>query len=358
MARIGILGAGQLGQMLALAGIPLGMRFRFLDSAAGSPAGQVAEHIVADYHDGAGLKQFLEELDLVTYEFENIPLDVVEEISKIIPVYPPAMALEKSQDRFLEKSFFRTLGIPTPEFARATDPGFEFPCVLKTCRMGYDGKGQFLVTNENERSQVLKQLGDRDAIQEQYIQFERELSLLAVRARSGETKFYPLIENTHRDGILRKSIAPAQDVKPGLQKSAEEYAISILNTLDYIGVLAIEFFQVDGKLLASEMAPRVHNSGHWTIEGAVTSQFENHLRAVSGAPLGDTSPLGVCGMLNLVGGSPPVEEILKTEGAHLHLYGKKAHPRRKIGHVTFVEKDLAELTVKLGELEKTLIDDR
>jgi 5-(carboxyamino)imidazole ribonucleotide synthase len=357
MTKIGVLGAGQLGRMLALAGYPLGLTFRFLDPAADPPAGHLAEHIAADYHDPAAQMRFLDGVDMVTYEFENIPVDVARNIAAFVPVHPTPLALEKGQDRLVEKTIFRSLGIPTPEFAQAGSSEIGFPCVLKTRRMGYDGKGQFVVRTEMERTQALQQLGERPAIMEQFISFDRELSLLAVRARSGEVRFYPLIENTHRDGILRRSIAPASEIPPELQKRAQQYALSILNALDYVGVLAIEFFQVGAELLANEMAPRVHNSGHWTIEGAVTSQFENHLRAVCGLPLGETSLRGVCGTLNLIGEAPATAEILKIEGAHLHLYGKTVRPGRKLGHVTFVEENLSALNAKLEKLEKLLLDE-
>jgi 5-(carboxyamino)imidazole ribonucleotide synthase len=357
MTKIGILGAGQLGHMLALAGYPLGLSFRFLDPTADSPAGHLAEHIAADYHDQSALRRFLDCVDVVTYEFENVPVDVVKWMAESIPVHPTPLALEKGQDRLVEKIFFQSLGIPTPEFAQAGNTDIRFPCVLKTRRMGYDGKGQFVVHNEMEHTQALLHLGERPAIMEQFIPFDRELSLLAVRSRGSDVRFYPLIENTHREGILRTSIAPAPDVPPGLQKHAQQYALSILNALGYVGVLAIEFFQVGADLLANEMAPRVHNSGHYTIEGTVTSQFENHLRAVAGLPLGDTRPLGVCGMLNLIGKAPAAANILDIEGAHLHLYGKATRPGRKLGHVTFVENTYAALNAKLEELEKLLLDE-
>ncbi|MFN8400920.1 MAG: 5-(carboxyamino)imidazole ribonucleotide synthase [Anaerolineales bacterium] len=354
MTNIGILGAGQLGRMLALAGYPLGHRFRFLDPASDSPAGLLADHLALGYADTSALEQFAHGLDVVTYEFENVPVEAARHLEKFVPVYPPSLALEKAQDRFIEKSFFQKLGIPTPKFTIDLNSSFSFPAVLKTRRMGYDGKGQSIVHSQAEvESGLSKRTADESDlfILEEFISFDRELSIIAVRNRSSETKFYPLIENHHRDGILRLSLVMG-NVSAELQKQAEEYAQRILSALDYVGVLTIEFFEKDGQLLANEMAPRVHNSGHWTIEGAVTSQFENHVRAVCDAPLGSTSPLGVCAMVNLVGTLPDETSILKIEGAHLHLYDKAPRPKRKLGHITLVEKDVESLHEKLNEIRK------
>jgi 5-(carboxyamino)imidazole ribonucleotide synthase len=354
MTNIGILGAGQLGRMLALAGYPLGHRFRFLDPASDSPAGLLADHLALGYADTSALEQFASGLDVVTYEFENVPVEAARHLEKFVPVYPPSLALEKAQDRFVEKSFFQELGIPTPKFTingldnGFTDKnGFGFPAVLKTRQMGYDGKGQSIVHSQAEVA-AEKAV---DCILEEFISFDRELSIIAVRNKSGETKFYPLIENHHRDGILRLSLVLG-NVPAELQKQAEEYATRVMSALNYVGVLTIEFFEKNGHLLANEMAPRVHNSGHWTIEGAVTSQFENQVRAVCDAPLGSTNPLGVCAMVNLVGTLPDETSILKIEGAHLHLYDKAPRPKRKLGHITLVEKDVESLNEKLNEIRK------
>ncbi len=347
MTHIGILGAGQLGRMLALAGYPLGHRFRFLDPASDSPAGLLADHLALGYADTSALEQFANGLDVVTYEFENVPVEAARHLEKFVPVYPPSLALEKAQDRFVEKSFFQELGIPTPKFTIDLNSSFSFPAVLKTRRMGYDGKGQSIVHSQAEVA-AEKAV---DCILEEFVSFDRELSIIAVRNKSGETKFYPLIENHHRDGILRLSLVIG-NVSAELQKQAEEYATRVMSALNYVGVLTIEFFEKDGQLLANEMAPRVHNSGHWTIEGAITSQFENQVRAVCDAPLGSTNPLGVCAMVNLVGTLPDETSILKIEGAHLHLYDKAPRPKRKLGHITLVEKDVATLNEKLDEIRK------
>ncbi|MBL8100241.1 MAG: 5-(carboxyamino)imidazole ribonucleotide synthase [Anaerolineales bacterium] len=344
MKTIGVLGAGQLGRMLALAGYPLGHRFRFFDSASDSPSSLLAEQITADYADTSALEKFADGLNVITYEFENVPVETARHLEKFVPIYPPSIALEKAQDRFIEKSFFCGLGIPTPKFTIELSKGNEisFPAVLKTRRMGYDGKGQSIVHSQAE----IEAEKIENGILEEFISFDRELSIITVRNKSGETKFYPLIENHHKDGILRLSLVNG-NISPDLQKQAEEYAQAVMDTLNYVGVLTIEFFEKDGRLLANEMAPRVHNSGHWSIEGSVTSQFENQVRAVTDAPLGSTNPLGVCGMVNLVGTIPDVEFILKIEGAHLHLYDKEPRAKRKLGHITFVEKDMETLQKKI-----------
>jgi 5-(carboxyamino)imidazole ribonucleotide synthase len=358
MTTIGILGAGQLGRMLALAGYPLGMRFRFLDPASGSPAGRLADHWACDYSDGSALERFASGLDVITYEFENVPVESARYLERFVPVYPPGMALEKAQDRFVEKSFFCELGIPTPmfttDFENEQMDKMGFPAVLKTRRMGYDGKGQAIVRSVADLKSELQNGNIDELILEEFISFERELSIIGVRNKTGEMKFYPLVENHHREGILRLSLM-TRDVSSNLQSQAEGYCATAMTTLDYVGVLAIEFFEKDGQLLANEMAPRVHNSGHWTIEGAVTSQFENHVRAVSDLPLGSTDPRGACAMVNLIGSLPDVKSFLKIEGAHLHLYDKSPRPKRKIGHVTLVEKDVETLTRKL-DLVKEIVD--
>jgi len=349
MTNIGILGAGQLGRMLALAGYPLGMRFRFLDPASDSPASLLADHLAFGYTDTAALEQFANALDVVTYEFENVPVDAVRQLEKFVTVYPPSTALEKAQDRFVEKTFFHELGISTPKFTIELSKSGEigFPAVLKTRRMGYDGKGQTVIRSQAE----LMNAQAADSILEEFVSFDRELSIIAVRSKSGGTRFYPLVENHHRDGVLRLSLVTG-NVSDQMQKQAEEYATRVMSALDYVGVLTIEFFEKDGRLLANEMAPRVHNSGHWTIEGAVTSQFENQLRALIDAPLGSTNPLGMCAMVNLIGSLPDVKSVLRIEGAQLHLYDKDPRQKRKLGHITFVEKDDETLQEKLNRLKE------
>lgn len=349
--------------MLALAGYPLGLRFRFFDPAPDAPAGQIGEQIIAQYDDREALARFVSGLDAVTYEFENVPLEAVHSFDQSVPVYPLPVALEKGQDRFAEKSFFRSLGIPTVEFAEISSKfdldeavrKMGLPAVMKTRRLGYDGKGQFVLKTNSDVDFAWTALANPALILEKFARFDRELSIVGVRGKDGATAFYPLVENHHRDGILRLSLAPAPNLMLELQAKAEGYAQSVMTALGYVGVLAIELFQVGDQLIANEMAPRVHNSGHWTIEGAATSQFENHVRAVAGLPLGSTEVTGACAMLNLIGSVPDAASILKIDGAHLHLYGKEPRPARKLGHVTLVESDRDSLDEKL-ELLKGLID--
>ncbi len=372
---IGILGGGQLGYMLALAGYPLGLHFRFLDPSPEAPVGRIATRITAQFTDRSALKKFAAGLELVTYEFENVPVEAARFLAERVPVLPPPAALEAAQDRLTEKHLFQKLGIATTEFAAVADrDGLDsavskigLPAVLKTCRMGYDGKGQWILRKpedvlaaKNElpaaNTAARKNSGAEGADQgasflfERLVPFSRELSILAVRARTGETAVYPLVENHHREGILRLSLAPAPQLDGALQHAAEDAARRVCDALQYVGVLAIEFFEHGGRLLANEMAPRVHNSGHWTIEGAITSQFENHLRAVVGLPLGSTSPLGCSAMLNLIGDVPDPAEVLTVRDAHLHLYGKSARAGRKLGHVTLRASSPEQLASRLGEL--------
>ena len=359
---IGVLGGGQLGRMLALAGYPLGLRFRFLDPAPDAPAGHLAEHIASRYDDPAILERFVQGVDLVTYEFENVPVEAARWLAAQVPVLPPPQALETAQDRLNEKQCFQRLDIPTAPFlpvnSRADlDAAVErigLPAVLKTRRLGYDGKGQAVLHTPDDAPQAWALLGGVPLILEGFVPFDRELSILAVRSRTGSLAFYPLVENHHREGILRLSLAPAPELTPGLQAQAERYAARVLETLDYAGVLAIELFQVGDRLLANEMAPRVHNSGHWTIEGAETSQFENHLRAVLGLPLGSTASRGVSAMLNLIGTVPHRAAVLAHPGAHLHLYGKTPRPGRKLGHIALLDTDPPRLRARLDALRQAL----
>jgi len=328
-----VIGGGQLGRMLALAGIPLGLSFRFLDPSPDAPAGEVGQLLVGSYDDPELLDRLADGAEVVTYEFENVPVEAARRVGAV----PHARALEASQDRLVEKQLFRRLGIPTAPIDGEVE---EFPALLKTRRLGYDGKGQRLVETRpgSDPGHVLKGL----------VLFDRELSLLSVRGTGGETAFYPLVENVHADGILRSSRAPARGAP---QTQAEEYAGRLLDELGYVGVLALELFDVGGELVANELAPRVHNTGHWTIEGAETSQFENHLRAILGLPLGSTAVRGEVAMLNVVGGAPDPAGILRIPGAHLHLYGKEPRAGRKLGHVTLLgptEERIAELKALLA----------
>jgi 5-(carboxyamino)imidazole ribonucleotide synthase len=363
---IGILGGGQLGYMLALAGYPLGLHFRFLDPSPEAPVGRIAQRVTADYTDHVALEKFANGLELVTYEFENVPVEAARFLAERVPVYPPPPALEAAQDRNAEKSLFQKLGINTTEFLpvlkhedfEAAVRQLGLPAVLKTSRMGYDGKGQWILRTSEDVAKAKFELPRElppelhrvQLILERFVPFTRELSVLAVRSRAGETAFYPLVENHHRGGILRLSLAPAPSLEPSVQRAAEDVARRVLESLKYVGVLAIEFFEHQGRLLANEMAPRVHNSGHWTIEGAITSQFENHLRAVLGLPLGSTRAAGHCAMLNLIGDLPESQDVLAVPDAHLHLYGKVPRPGRKLGHVTLRAASPERLALRLSEL--------
>ncbi|MBM3276564.1 MAG: 5-(carboxyamino)imidazole ribonucleotide synthase [Candidatus Handelsmanbacteria bacterium] len=361
--RIGVVGGGQLGRMLALAGYRLGLECRVLEASVSSPAGQVAPCVEGAYDDPAALAGFAEGLEVATYEFENVPAETARFLAERLPVYPPPLALETAQDRLLEKTLFARLGIPVPAFApidsaeqlREALERIGLPALLKTRRFGYDGRGQTVLRTIGDAEQTWAEMGEAPLIIEGLVPFEREVSLLAVRGREGETVFYPVVENTHRDGILRLSLAPAPELTTALQQEAEGYTRRVLEALDYVGVLAIEFFQQGGRLLANEMACRVHNSGHWSIEGAETSQFENHLRAVAGLPLGSTRPTGHSAMLNIIGNLPDTREVLRCPGAHLHLYGKAPRPRRKLGHLTAVTQTPAELRERLEAL-RPLVD--
>lgn len=355
---IGVLGAGQLGRMLALAGYPLGLRFRFFDPASSSPAGQIAEQVVADYADQAALRKFAGGVDVITYEFENVPLETTQWLEQFAPVYPPPAALHTAQDRLNEKTLFTQLSIPTPPFAPVNSLAelqtavqiIGLPAVLKTRRLGYDGKGQVVLRKQTDLENARQTLGGQPLILEGFVDFERELSVLAVRGRDGATVFYPLVENQHTDGILRLSQAPINS--PMLQASAEAHVQRVFDSLNYVGLLAIEFFEKDGQLLANEMAPRVHNSGHWTIDGAHTSQFENHLRAILGWPLGPTAARGHTAMLNLIGEVPDAQQTLSVPNAHLHLYGKQPRPGRKLGHINLCEPDKDLLMQKLSVIKE------
>ena len=318
-ALVGCLGGGQLGRMLALAGAPLGVRLRFLDPSAVACAGDVGELLVGAYDDPACLGRLADGADAVTYEFENVPVAAARTVGAV----PDPRALELGQDRLVEKELFRSLGIATAPFGSLDEVGL--PALVKSRRLGYDGKGQRVVETTGPL--------DENELAEGIVPFERELSIVAVRGRTGETAFYPVTENEHRGGILAVSRAPAPDAR---QREAEEIAARLLDELGYVGVLAVELFEAGGNLIANEFAPRVHNSGHWTIDGAETSQFENHLRAILSLPLGVTAARSSSVMVNLVGELPRLERLLSIPGAHVQLYGKEPRQGRKLGHVTLV----------------------
>lgn len=350
MTTVGILGGGQLARMLALSGAPLGLRFLVLDSVADACAAQFAPLLQADYRDQAALAEFAGRVDVVTFDFENVPAESAVWLAERVPVFPSPRALAVAQDRMAEKTLFRELGIPVPPFAavdsreslQAALDEIGTPCILKTRRLGYDGKGQFRLRSAADADAAWEALGAQAGtvglILEAFVSFQRELSVVAVRGRDGELRAWPLTENWHVDGILAASLAPA-DADAGLQAQALAAARKLAEALDYVGVFALELFLKDGVLMANELAPRVHNSGHWTIEGAKTSQFEQHIRAICGWPLGSVALVGPVEMTNLIGDDMAAwPQILAEEGAHLHLYGKAtARPGRKMGHVTRVK---------------------
>lgn len=365
MTTVGILGGGQLARMLALSGAPLGLRFRVLDTVADACAGQFAPLIVGDYRDEAALAEFAAQVDVATFDFENVPAESAQWLSERVPVFPNPRALSIAQDRLAEKTLFRELGIPVPAFADVADrAGLDAavavigtPCILKTRRLGYDGKGQFRIKSPADVDAAWDALGAQAAtvglILEAFVRFERELSVVAVRGRDGEFRAWPLTENWHVDGVLSVSLAPAR-VDADLAAQADAHARALAEALDYVGVFALELFCRDGVLLANELAPRVHNSGHWTIEGSETSQFQNHLRAVLGLPLGDTRMLGHACMLNWIGHLPDADPVLREPGGHWHDYGKESRAGRKVGHATLRADSSAELAAAMARVGRAL----
>ena len=362
MTTVGILGGGQLARMMALSAAPLGLRFLVMDTVADACAGQFAPLIVGDWRDESALAEFASKVDVVTFDFENVPAESAQWLAERVPVFPSPRALAVAQDRLAEKTLFCDLGIPVPPFAAVDSrEGLEqavatigTPCILKTRRLGYDGKGQFRLRSDADVAAAWDALGAQapkvGLILEGFVAFERELSVVAVRGRDGEFRPWSLTENWHVDGVLSASLAPAR-VEPELQGAAFRHARQLAEALDYVGVFALELFCRNGELLANELAPRVHNSGHWSIEGAETSQFQNHLRAVLGLPLGDTRNLGHACMLNWIGEMPDAGAVLAEAGGHWHDYGKSPRAGRKVGHATLrsdSQAELADALVRVG----------
>jgi 5-(carboxyamino)imidazole ribonucleotide synthase len=358
--RVGIIGAGQLGQMLGFAGRSLGITCRFLDPADAPPAADAGEVIRRPFDDTDALAELAASCDVVTYEFENVPVEALLRIADRVPVFPPPEALRSAQDRLAEKRLFDELQIPLPRYRavdslqdlRAAVDSIGLPLVLKTRRFGYDGKGQYVLKTGNDIDDAWRELGGAALIAEEWLDFDYEVSAIGVRSPGGESAIYPLTHNEHTAGILRRSRAPVD--APDLAEKAESYINSLLIRLDYVGVLALELFVVGDRLLANEFAPRVHNSGHWTIEGAETSQFENHLRAVTDKPLGPTACRGHAGMLNLIGEIPQAARQLAIPGCQLHDYGKSPREGRKLGHITVVADSAAARDERLRQVEAVL----
>ena len=365
MKTVGILGGGQLARMMALSAAPLGLRFLVLDTAADACAGQFAPMVVGDYTDQNALAEFASKIDVATFDFENVPAESAQWLAGRVPVFPSPRALGVAQDRLAEKTLFRELGIPVPDFAdidsrAALDDAVArlgTPCILKTRRLGYDGKGQFRIKSAADVDAAWDALGAQAGmvglILESFVAFEREMSVVAVRGQDGEFRAWPLTENWHVDGVLSASLAPAH-VDAAMQAVALSHARALAEALDYVGVFALELFCRDGELLANELAPRVHNSGHWTIEGSETSQFHNHLRAVLGLPLGDTRMLGVACMLNWIGTMPDAKAVLGEAGGHWHDYGKQPREGRKVGHATLRAEGMGELAEALARVGAAL----
>jgi 5-(carboxyamino)imidazole ribonucleotide synthase len=346
--------------MLALAGYPLGIRCTFLDRSADSPGAQVAPSLLGTLEDAALLEQLAASSDVLTFDWENISGHALAPLAKLTAIRPPRAALEVSQDRLHEKALFRRLRIPVAEHAAVDSPQdlaraaakLGTPGILKTRRLGYDGKGQCRIERPGDLDAAWELIGGEGLIYEKLQRFSREVSLLAARSVAGDIAYYPLSANSHAGGILRFGLAPYAAAK--LERAARTYMKRVMNALDYVGVLAIEFFVVRGRLVANEMAPRVHNSGHWTIEGCVTSQFENHLRAICGLPLGSTRALGHTAMINFLGQMPSRERLLTIDGLAFHDYGKEPRPGRKLGHCTILKARPAERDRALANALKSI----
>jgi 5-(carboxyamino)imidazole ribonucleotide synthase len=350
-STIGIIGGGQLGRMLAMAAARLGYRTIILEPQADCPAAQVANRqIVAAYDDLSALVDLAAQCAIVTYEFENVPVAAAQALAETLPVLPPPRALEVAQDRLVEKTFLNGIGIATAGFRAVDDDAglaealaaFSGSGVLKTRRMGYDGKGQCVFRNmaEDGVSGVCEAMGGVPLILESLVPFEREISVIAARGSGGATAAYDPAQNIHRDGILHSSTVPAT-VSAETARAAQAAAAKILDSLGYVGVVGVEFFVLaDGSLLANEIAPRVHNSGHWTEAACVVSQFEQHIRAVAGLPLGRPDRHSDCVMENLIGDDVTrVPGLLAEPEVMLHLYGKaETRPGRKMGHFTHISR--------------------
>jgi 5-(carboxyamino)imidazole ribonucleotide synthase len=374
--KVGVLGGGQLGRMMAIAGYPLGIEFGLYDPAKDACGGQVATLHNAPFEVTDALKQFVDEYDVFTYEFENVPLELAEYIAERKPLYPGKDALYYSQHRLREKQLFVDLGVPVTKFSKVDDRAsllaaaddVGIPFILKTTTLGYDGKGQYRVTSEASLTELADKLfpeegqaceettyaGVHEYIAEAFVNFTRELSIISVRAQNGECVFYSPAENDHRDGILHLSVAPAPNLSDEKLANLQEYARKLLEKLDYVGVLSIEFFETEDGLVVNEFAPRVHNSGHWSMEGSVTGQFENHIRAIAGLPLGSTENRSVSAMYNLVGHDVD-RSVMSQPDVHVHWYGKEIKAKRKVGHVNILAEDYSSLNQKIKLVDDAIL---
>ena len=357
---IGIFGGGQLGRMMAQAALPLNIQCTFFEANTDCPSAILGQVISTQAENG--LQDFIASADVFSLEFENTPLADVDVLTKQKDLHPPRQALAIAQHRLSEKALFDELNIPVAPYKAVTSldelkvavSELGLPIVLKTSRGGYDGKGQFVLRTVDQIDQAWLELGPAgELIAESFVTFSREVSIIAVRGQNGDVKTWSLAENHHHNGILSHSIVPAPN-SADLQPVAKDYITRLLNHLNYVGVLTLELFVTDKGLYANEMAPRVHNSGHWSIEGAICSQFENHIRAVAGLPLGSTEVVRPTVMVNIIGQYPKSEDVLALKGAHLHLYNKTEREGRKIGHITLMPNDSTELTTLCRQLAKIL----
>jgi 5-(carboxyamino)imidazole ribonucleotide synthase len=340
--NIGILGGGQLALMLSKAAQHLGHKVFIYSSESNKTLDTLAHVTHGKYNDAEKIQHFSEQLDVLTYEFEHLDVEALAKLKNLHILKPSLDALKITQDRNLEKNLLSKLGIALPKYSLITDLGslhrsaqwVGFPCVIKTTRQGYDGKGQMLVQNIEEALHAFKTLSPHPLIAEEWIKFERELSIIGVRDTNREILYYPIVENLHRNGILFRTKSPAPHMDKKLELQAQQWIRKIFEELDYFGVLTLELFQSDQKLLANEIAPRVHNSGHWTIEGAQTSQFENHIRAICGMELGGVAIKKFSLMYNCVGELPPQDFFTNHPEFVLHDYNKSVRPARKLAHMT------------------------
>lgn len=348
--------------MLALAGIPLGYSFRFLEPSDPCPAGALGDVVRGDYADPEAIGRFAVGLDVVTYEFENVPAETAEQLAAQAPVHPAPAALAMARDRLHEKQGFERLGIACAPWRAVDDRAsldravadLGLPAVLKTRRLGYDGKGQAVLRSQADIGPAWGRLGGQPLVLEAFVSFDRELSIVAARGHDGAFAAWPLAENTHLRGVLVHTIAPAPGIDAIRQAEAESLIRRLMDDLGYVGVMALELFETSGELLANEVAPRVHNSGHWTQDGARTSQFENHIRAIAGLPLGSCVAEGVTEMVNLLGAIPSSSVVLTEPLAHLHLYGKSPRPGRKVGHVNVNGPDPAAVREATARVQRAL----
>lgn len=356
--KVGILGAGQLGRMLAISGYPLNHQFGFLAACENEPSSLLGKVFI---NDNNALVDFA---DVITFESENTDIEKIKEISKNTAVYPSEKSLFVAQHRGREKALFDKLNIPCAPYKmvnskqdleQAIDT-IGLPAILKTATEGYDGKGQFFIRNKTQVNEAWKSMNGVESILEGFVHFKRELSLIAVRDANNNHKYYPLVENTHHNGILRLTVAPAQSIGSQVQKTAQHYMQTLLDKMNHVGVLTIELFETQKGLIANEIAPRVHNSGHWSIEGAHTSQFENHIRAITGLPLGDTTPNHpFCAMINIIGKIGDVNTVLNMPNTHLHLYDKDERADRKLGHINITANSQVELEASIEQLKGFLL---